>query len=225
VDRVKQELAGLFNYRVIKKTYIGIQVDDLTQEHLKAFGLSKPQGVLVTAVDKGSAAEKTGLKPGDVIQAVDGNPVGGTIAFLKRMLGKDAGQQVALRILRKGRTQDVTLPVGKTPKLSEAEIVRRRLGITLQPMTAEIARSFGLRRPAGLLVADIEADGPGAEAGLKQGDIILRIAQFNVNSLERIAIVVEQFQQEDAGLVIVRRGRIYRARIAIRKPRGPHGAM
>jgi len=224
VDRVKQELAGLFNYRVIKKTYIGIQVEDLTQELIGSYGLPKTMGVVVTTVDKASPAERMKMLPGDVIQAVDGEKVCGAVPFLKHMLKKDAGQQVSLRVLRAGKTLDVKLSVGTVPKLSGPQIVRQRLGLTLQPMTADLARSFGLRAPSGLLVTDIEPDGPGKKAGLKRGDIILRVAQFNVNSLDRMAIVMEQLNQADVGLVIVRRGRIYRARIVIRTPGGPRGA-
>ena len=83
-------------------------------------------------------------------------------------------------------------------------------------MTAELARSFRLRRPAGLLVTDVERDGPGHRAGLQRSDIVLRFGPLAINTLTRLAIVLEQVDQARVTLLLLRRNRLYRATLTTR---------
>jgi serine protease Do len=224
VDRVREVLVGLFNYRVINKTYIGIKSKDLTPKDRARHRVPKGiRGALVTGVDAESPATEAGLATGDVIVAVGGAPVRDRLTFFKQMLKQRAGERLVLRVQRGRRSRSVALTVGTVPKPSGKELARRRLGVALQPMTRELARSFGLRRPAGLIVSDVEAGGPADEAGLERGDVILRIGPLTVNSLERLAILLEQVDDARADLLIVRGRRLYRARVRLRpaKRSGP----
>jgi len=216
VDKVREVLASLFNYRLTKKTYLGIKTRDIGPNEAAKHGLKSRGGVLITAVDKNSPAAKEGVRPGDVIVAMDRRPVSDTIGFFKRMLKKNPGDTVALRVVRLGAPQTRQLVVAKVPKPSGGELARRKLGLSLQPMRPELARSFGLREPAGLLVTAVERGGPGHEAGLERGDIILRFGPLATNSLEQLAIVLEQIDRAEVGLLVVRRARLYRALITTR---------
>ena len=216
VDRVRGVLCGLFNYRLIKKTYIGIKTQDIGPGDLEVHGLRRRQGVLVTAVDAGSPAAESGLGPGDAIVAVDGKAVANTMAFLKAMLGKNVGDRAALGLVRRGKARTAMVAVARVPRPSGLELGRRKLGLTLQPMSQELARSFGLRQPVGLLVSDLVAGGPGDRAGLRPGDILLHFGGVAVNTLNQLAIVLEQVAEASVGLLVVRRGRLYRAVLTTR---------
>jgi len=216
VDRVREVLKELFNYRLIKKTYIGVRGRDLTPADLAQRKLSTRNGVLVTGTDPGSPGAKAGIAPGDVIVAVDAHPVADITQFFRRMLAKNVGDTVALRILRGGKEQVVRLTVAAAPKPSGAEVVRAKLGLSLQPMTQELAHSFGLREPTGLIVTGLDKGGPGEQAGLERGDIILRFGGAVVNTLDQLAVALEQVGEAQVALLIARRGRLYRAIIATR---------
>ena len=211
VDKVRTVLQGLFNYRLIKKTYIGIRSRDGA-----ARGPGRRPGTVVTDVDADSPAARAGLKPGDVIVAVDGKPAANTMGFLKAMLRKDVGGKVELTLRSGGTTRRATVEVAHVPKPSGAELARRKLGLSLQPMTAELARSFRLRRPVGLLVTDVERDGPGDRGGLRPGDVLLRFGPYQVNSLHQLAIVLEQAGETQISLLLVRRGALYRSVLTTR---------
>ena len=216
VDRVRTVVTSLFNYRVAKKTYIGIKTKDITAADVRRYRLAATDGALICGVDPRSPAATAGLRPGDVVRQVDGRAVTSQLTFFKCMLRKDVGQTCTLRTERQGTERAVTVTLAAVPKPSGIVLARRKLGLTLQPMTAELARSFGLRRPAGLLVTDVEPDGPGHRAGLQRSDIVLRFGPLAINTLTRLAIVLEQVDQARVAVLLLRRNRLYRATLTTR---------
>lgn len=216
VDRVREAIKALFNYRLIKKTYIGVRGRDVTADDAAKHKLPTRSGVLVVGVDADSPAAKAGILAGDVIAAVDAQPVADMLQFFKRMLEKGVGDAVSLRVLRDGKEQVRRLTVAAAPKPSGAEMARAKLGLAFQPMTAELARSFGLREPAGLIITAVDKAKPGDQAGLERGDVLLRFGGAAIQSLDQLAVALEQVGEAQVGLLIVRRGRLYRAVITIR---------
>ena len=216
VDRVREVVKGLFNYRLIKKTYIGVRGRDLTAGDVAQHKLAARSGVYVAGVDPGSPAGKAGIRAADVITAVDGHPVADMLEFFKRMLAKGVGDAVSLRILRGGKEQSHKMEVAAAPKPSGADVARAKLGLVLQPMTAELARSFGLREPAGLIVTGVDKGGAGEQAGLERSDVLLRFGSVAVQSLDQLAAALDQVGDAQVGLVIARRGRLYRAILTTR---------
>jgi len=216
VDRVRAVLNALFNYRVIQKTYLGIKTRDITVEGKARYKVAADSGALITGVDAGGPAAQQKMATGDVITALDGHAVADKLSFCKRMLHKQAGDTVVLRVQRGDATQTLRLKVAAVPRPSGTQLARRKLGLTLQEVTPALARSFGLRQAVGLLVTAMEQGGPADQAGLKRGDIIVRFGPLAINSLERLAIVLEQADRTQVSLVLVRRGRLYRAVLATR---------
>jgi len=226
VDKVRTVLCNLFNYRLVKKTYIGIKVRDVAaneRDLLTAHGkdgetesVGKYVGILVTDVDGNSPAAKAGIRPGDAIIGVDGEPVPTTLAFLKRMLKKKAGDIVELKVFRKPKERTARLTVATVPRPSGAQLAREKLGLAFQPMTREIARRLGFRRVAGLLITEVERGGPGDQAGLRAGDVIIRFGSLEISTMERLGIVLEQLDAAQIGLLVVRRGQLYRATLGTR---------
>jgi len=216
VDKVREVLKALFNYRLIKKTYIGVRGRDVTADDVAQHKLPARSGVFVAGVDPGSPAAKAGLKAGDLITAVDGRPVADMVQFFRQMLPKEVGQRVALTILRGGKQQVFEVAVAAAPKPSGAEVVRARLGMVLQPMTADLARSFGLKEPTGLIVTALDKGGPGDRAGLERGDVLLRFGGLAMATLDQLAVALEQVGEGQVGILIARRGRLYRAILTTR---------
>jgi len=207
VDKVREVLRGLFNYRLVNNTWLGLKVADARERN---------GGVAITEVEPRSPAAEAGLKRGDVILAADARPTPDTIAFFKAMLEKKVGEKVTLRVRQDGKIADFSLSVAAVPKPSGRELARRRLGLDLQEMTPELADSFGLRRPTGLLVVGVEKGGPGDQAGLARGDVVLRFGPVSLRTLDQLAIILDQIGEARASLLILRRGRLYRTTIVPR---------
>jgi serine protease Do len=157
----------------------------------------KQQGVVVEDVAPGSAAEKGGLKRGDLITALDGEQVRSARQFTRLVDEAAPGRAVRAAVVRDGRKSDVTM----TPVAAERPATitidperirervremmpnldldmtlpgaRARLGVTVQEMTPQLAAYFGTKQ--GLLVSSVSDDSPASRAGLKTGDVIASI--------------------------------------------------
>ena len=216
-DKVRAVLAGLFDYRLVKKTYTGIRAQDVGPTEARKYGIALRSGALIVGVDDASPAAKAGLQAQDVITGMNDAAVTDLLTFYKQMLKKGPGDEVTLQVLHQGKPSAVRLTVAKLPKVSGEQLARRKLGVTFQAMNQEVARSFGLRQPQGLLITEVEENGAGGKAGLRRGDILLRFGPYAVNTLEQLSMLLEQVEPGIEVSLVVFRGRaIYRALLSTR---------
>jgi serine protease Do len=154
---------------------LGVSVQQLDQALAESFGLKRPEGAVVAEVVPGSAAERAGLQPGDVILKYDGKPIG-TAGELSALVSQASpGDKVRLEISRKGETKQVaaTLDAAKQETAASAKsdgsAKGGRLGLAVRPLTPEERREAKV--DGGLLVE--HAEGAAARAGIQPGDIVL----------------------------------------------------
>jgi serine protease Do len=168
---------------------LGVTVQDLTQGLAESFGLPKPDGALIANVAPGKAAAKAGLKSGDVVTEVDGQPVVRS-GELSTLIGLSSpGETVALKVWRDKawRTVNVKLEsIDESPrevaKADTSDSDDARLGLALRPLNrAEQQRAPGVQ---GLVVEN--ADGPAARAGVEAGDLLVAINGKPVQSMEQV---------------------------------------
>jgi len=164
---------------------LGVGVQDVNQALADSFGLKRAEGALVSSVQPGSAAERAGLQPGDVIVKFDGKPIV-TAAELSATVGQAApGDKAQLEVLRKGSTRELTATLGAVKadpaeKASAQGQDKGRLGLAVRPLTAEERKE--LKVAGGLLVEEV--NGPAARAGMQPGDVVLMAAGKPVQSVE-----------------------------------------
>lgn len=203
IDVAMEIQAQLKSHGRVVRGRIGVVMRDVSKELADSFGLIKPQGVLIDAVERGGPADRSGIAPGDVVLRMNGELVRQS-GDLQRMIGSARpGSQVVLQVWRKGAAQDFTVNVaetlgdkalaasasaGKPGGRGErsASAVDDRLGLRLADLSA--AQRKKLRTSVGILVTD--AQGIAAAAGLRSGDVILALVAKGVSSDVRS---VEQF--------------------------------
>ncbi|MCV2368412.1 Do family serine endopeptidase [Roseateles oligotrophus] len=157
---------------------LGVAVQDLTQSLADSFGMARPDGALIAQISPNSAAAKAGLKPGDVVTEVDGEPVVRSGA-LSSLIGLSApGDKVKLKIWRDHAPQTLNIVLGgaeaEAKLASTAAAPQGRLGLALRPLNKEESRALGLGTgAAGMLIE--ETEGPAARAGINAGDVLLAI--------------------------------------------------
>jgi len=164
---------------------LGVTVQGLNQALAESFGLKRAEGALVSSVVPGSAAERAGLQPGDIIMKYDGKPLAAA-GDLSALVGQAApGDKARLEVLRKGETREITATLGaaKAESLEKASAPgqdKGRMGLAVRPLTPEERRE--LKVAGGLLVEDV--NGPAARAGVQPGDVVLMAGGKPVQSVE-----------------------------------------
>jgi serine protease Do len=180
----------------VKRPYLGIAMQDVTAELSKALGSRAPdKGAIVSQIQPGSPADKAGFKAGDVIVSVDGKAVDGSKSVQRAVLGKSIGQKVDVAVWREGKQlviPTVTAPLPDDGKEAEGprgggqkQTTKSKLGLSLQPLSPEIAAELGVPKgTAGVVVGGVRDGGPAQEAGLRRGDVILGVDGQPVRSVD-----------------------------------------
>jgi serine protease Do len=165
---------------------LGVNVQTMNQALAESFGLDRANGALVADVTPGSAADKAGLKPGDVVLSFNGRPVRDS-AQLAAMVGEsNPGDAAKMEIWRKGdkRTLEAKLGTASDESAKQASAgsaeEHAQLGLAVRPLTPEERKEADV--PGGLVVEGV--NGPAAQAGVQPGDIVLQAGGKPVKSVE-----------------------------------------
>jgi serine protease Do len=200
--KVKDQLQA---HGKVSRGRLGVAVQGVSKELAESFGLAKPQGALVSSVEKASPAEKAGLAAGDVILAVNGSNIEQS-SDLPRVIGElKPGQSAALKIWRAGATRDIKVSLGEIPSdqvATAAEPVAKpgRLGLAVRPLSADEQRQ--LQVTGGLVVEDVS--GAAARAGIQTGDVILAAGTEAVSSVAQLQNIAGKAKDQIA--ILVQRG-------------------
>jgi serine protease Do len=181
--------------------------------------LNNAKGVIVSQVQAGSAAERAGLKRGDVILALNGNLITDANSFRNEIAGTPPGRTVTLRISRDGNEQELSLTLGEltaeqrqSGPTNEVEPQSRiddsgKLGIAVQPLTSAIAQQLRINADVqGLVVLEVDPSGPAADAGIQRGDVIEQVAQQPVRSVADLRAAIERTGERPLLLLLNHRG-------------------
>jgi serine protease Do len=159
----------------VERGRIGVAVQEINQSLAKSFGLPNPQGALVSSVEKDGPAAKAGLKPGDVILQVNGEPVRDSADLPSEIADIKPGTHAKLQIWRDGASQQVDVTLGRlsdsTLASASQDAPQGKLGVAVRALTPQEKQEASLTH--GLLVE--RASGPAANAGIQAGDVILAI--------------------------------------------------
>ena len=210
INKAKRILSDLIEGREIVYGWLGVRIQDVTEEVAEYYGLPDTTGVLVFEVLSDSPAKGGGMQDGDIIKAFEGEPIMHSRELVERVSRTEAGRNIRLDVLRDGKQKKMTITIGKRPKDVEmagspgaAEAWR---GLTVGRITPEVAQQFGLSgMRKGVIVTEVESDSPAEAAGLRPGDQINEINRANVSSLDDYHKAIAQAK----GNVLVRTTRGY----------------
>ena len=200
----------------VSRGRLGIGIQDVNQALAESFGLKSAGGALVSSVEKGSPAEQAGLKSGDVVLELNGERVADSSDLPPRVAAIKPGNQVHLKVWRKGEVRDVDIKVGSTDEAVKTaratgggnrstEADNARLGISARSLTKDEARQAEV--PSGILV--LESNGASARAGIQAGDLILSINGQAIESAEQMRTLVAKAGKHIALLVQRNDARIF----------------
>lgn len=215
---VQGVVAQLKEFGETRRGWLGVRIQDVTDDVAEALGLEAAKGALVTDVPDGPSKE-AGLQPGDVILSFDGQDVADTRDLVRRVGNTEVGKAVRVVVFREGGTQTLRVTLGRreeaegqpasvAPEAAPEAESGSVLGITLSTLTDDLRQQLGLDAgAAGLVVTDVDAVSDAYEKGLRAGDLI---AEANQQAVADVAGLKAQIDAaRDAGrksiLLLVRR--------------------
>lgn len=202
----------------VRRGKLGIGIQGITSDLARSMNLPEVRGVLVNSVDPGGPGEHAGLKPGDVITAVNGRRVDDANALRNQIAATSPGSEVELKILRDGREQQLRARLTERPVDTEAsassasgpDSQHDQLGVTVEPLTPELSSRLGLRRGTqGVVVSEVGQSGPAAEAGIQVDDVIVEVNRQPVKSPAEFNAALRRSGSRPALLLINRDGRSF----------------
>ncbi|MCZ6793600.1 MAG: DegQ family serine endoprotease [Planctomycetota bacterium] len=207
VKRIKDAL--LTDGRVVRG-YLGVYIQDLDRRLARSFGHDGKGGALVGRVEAGTPADEAGLREGDIITRLDGTDVENTADLRNRIAARRPGTEVDLVIFREGREKKLSLKVGELPTRvasSTPDDSVRKLGMTVETLTAELARRSGLDEDLpGVVVTSVTPLSAADRAGIRRGDIVLKIQRQSVSDTASFRRELERHDLEDGVRLRIRRG-------------------
>jgi len=184
--------AQLIKNGKVTRGYLGVSLQPISPSIAKSVGYNGTDGALVADLPRNySPAGNAGLRSGDVIVEFDGKRVTSPKQLTEMVADTPVGKATELKYVRDGRAETATIKLGERPPRDDEEVQPERgspeeegvkLGISISNLTAEMAREMKLRVPTGVVVQNVQPDGPAAEAGIQAGDVIHRINRTPVTN-------------------------------------------
>ena len=189
--------------------FLGVSIQDLTQEVAKAMGFVETKGALVNNVLSGQPAEAAGIRRGDIIVAFNGKSISNVRTLQRAVSFTSVGTQAEVQVFRAGKLETVTVKVGEatsTERRASVAPARRDLGMTVEELDAEKLKKFKLREgEEGLVVSEVAKGGPAASAGVRAGDLIREVNRREVRSVEGYRSALRR-EEAEVDLFLLKRG-------------------
>jgi serine protease Do len=185
----------------VSRAYLGVQIQPLTKDLADGLGLSSQKGALVDSAQDGTPAAKAGLKSGDVITALNGEPVASARELTRKVGAMKPGAKAEITYLRDGRERTATIELAGQPaeRTARADVPTPegglpKLGIRLAPAPGE----------EGVAVVGVDPTGPAAGKGIKDGDVILEVGGRAVSNPADVSAGIEAARRDGRQAVLMR---------------------
>jgi len=210
INVAKDLLVQLRDKGRVVRGWLGVQVQRVTPELAKSFGLDRERGALVADVMGDTPAAKAGIERGDIIVEFNGRKIDEMNDLPRVVANTPPDADVPVKLLRKGQEKIVQVKVAELKEERQASAgggtLEESLGMTVQELTPEIARSLGLSETKGVVLTNVEDGSPAEEAGLRRGDVLVEVNQKKIENLRDYRAAIGRVAGGDSLLLLVRRG-------------------
>ena len=213
INMVKAVIPSLREHGKVVRSWLGIQIQPVSQNLADSFGMKKPEGALIADIVPGGPAEKAGIKPGDVIVEFNGKKIikSEDLPWLASTAG--IGTEARVKIFRDGQAMELKVVLGEMPEegkggkaLGQKGKGGEELGLVVRPVPPEIAERMNLKPGKGVIVISARDGSIAAEAGVTEEDVILKVNNIEVNSPGDFVNAVKSVKSGSMIRLFVRRG-------------------
>ncbi len=202
-ETVKSVVAQLKAKGKVTRGWIGVQIQDVTPDIADNLGLKAARGALIAEPQTNGPAAKAGIETGDVIAAINDKEIVDSREAARTISAITPGTAVRLTVLRKGQEQSFNIVLGELPAVREATIAadtRESKGTSLPPLGLSVTAKPG----GGVVVTNVDPDGPAAEQGFRTGDVILEAAGKKIATAADLRGALQSAQKSGKPTVLLR---------------------
>jgi len=221
-----------------KRAWLGVSVEDMSDRLARRMNVKTEKGALVNSVSDDSPAEKAGIKEDDIIVSFNGKAIDDARDLTRAVEKTEPGKNVECVVIRRNDRKTIQVMVAKPPKAmtfraprAPMALVRPRhfdfmgggtLGLGMMDLNRQLAEYFEIPGGRGVLVSQVEKEGPGAKAGLKAGDVIVSLGTADVDDIDDIHWALNEYEQGDTvTLGYVRKGARRSATVTVDESSNP----
>ena len=207
---VEKVIEQLTTFGETRRGWLGVRIQDVTEDVAEALGIEKTDGALVTDVPDGPA-KTGGIKSGDVIIEFDGKTIKDTRELVRIVGDSPVGKQVSVKVLRDGKKVSLSVKLGRLEdNIASSQPSRQRTkkvefaGMTLSNLEREVAEQFGIdQNIKGVVIVDVKAGSVGEEKGLKKGDVIIQINRIKISSTDELYKLNEEAKKANKTSILM----------------------
>ncbi len=204
IDQLKQ-------FGETRRGWLGVRIQQVTDEIAESLGIKPPRGALVAGVDDKGPAKPAGIEPGDVIVKFDSKDIKEMRDLPRVVADTPVGKQVPVQIIRKGKEETKTVMLGRLEdgeKQAEAakkdpavdtppSVVKKTLGIELANLSDDLRKRYKIKDTVkGVVITGIDSSSPAADKRLSPGDVIVEIAQEAVSSADDFQAKIDKLKKD-----------------------------
>jgi serine protease Do len=190
----------------VVRGWLGVYIQNVTPEIAQAMKLSSPQGVIVSKVQENSPAIKAGLKPEDIILQFNGKDITNTVELSTFVASTAPGTTVTLKVLRNDKPMEVKVKLEelntkeqeKLEAQAQGESTFDKIGMKVANITPDLISKYQLpQQVQGVVITSIDPKGIAAQAGLQDGDVILKLNRSAIQSVDEFNKIMKQVKPGD----------------------------
>ena len=205
----------------VTRGWLGVVIQEITQELAKSFNLGQVKGALIADIMKGSPAEQAGLRQGDVVIAYNGVPVESVNQLRNMVANTGVGERIAVEIYRENNFTTLYVVIGDLSKvdldsMQEDGATVDILGLDLQNLNPELAKKYGYDSDGGVVIVRVKPESPLAPYMLAEGDLIIQVNRMKVKDLSDLRKALERDKDRILLLIKTKTGHRY---LAVPKPK------
>jgi len=208
INMAKNIVSQLKEKGRVMRGWLGVMIQEVTPDIAQALGLKEAKGALVADVTPGSPADKVDIRRGDIIIEYNGHKIEEMNELPRLVANTPVGTKKPVKVWRGGEIKELIVKVGELEEevaRKENEYAPKDLGLRVEALTPYLAQRLGIKRLQGVIITSVVAGGPAYEAGLKRGDVILKINNRSIKNLTDYQKVVKSVKPGDTLLFLVER--------------------
>ncbi|HAR96406.1 MAG TPA: peptidase [Deltaproteobacteria bacterium] len=213
INTAKNVLPELVSKGKVSRGYLGVNIQNVTQELASSLGLKNTRGALVSQVRQDSPAERAGIRQGDVIIAYDRKDIKDSHELAAVVAATPIGKTVPVKFIRDGkemtanvRTGDLAMGEMKADEKKMAGVQPEgKWGIEVRDLTPEFAQRLGLKRDKGVVIVGVRQGSPAEDASLQKGDLVLEVNRQPVKTAEEMQERIKKVDKNSL-LLLIQRG-------------------